>query len=563
MTQDEAFLQSIIEAPSDDTPRLIYADWLEENGDAPRAEFIRLQCRMATTRAGEPEHSELLDREWELLTVYRKRWQPVAHSVLAAHLFESAFIRGFFARVNIPAAVLLEHGEELFRTFPLEELRIRDLGRQLGEMVRQPWLSQVMSLDLSHNELTLDDLHVLFDSPHLTQLRRLGLRNVSLNQDGMERLARWPGLRQITGLDLGNDRIGQEGERLANRPGPGGLASLIESPRLLRLESLSLADTALTEADLACLANSSRLPLLSQLRLPGCSITVEGVWVLGRAQGLPGLRHLAMGWNGYSLGDEGNASLVGSPLLARLDTLDLYNTEYGPRTATALAGSPYLGQLRCLDLSYCSVGPEEARKLASARFGALAELKLCGNKIGPEGMAALARAPALARLTLLDLLDNEIGPEGARVLAASPALASLQSLELARNWIGPDGAKALAGSPFLSRLRHLSLWRNDIGARAARTVMLSPHLARLWSLDLSDSNFTDATAGVVAASTPLHQLRRLVLARNERFTEQGERVLAASSRLPYLLHLWRWDLFGGKAQDVSPILLEHGKGCEL
>jgi uncharacterized protein (TIGR02996 family) len=33
MTQDEAFLQAILENPNDDSPRLIYADWLEERGE--------------------------------------------------------------------------------------------------------------------------------------------------------------------------------------------------------------------------------------------------------------------------------------------------------------------------------------------------------------------------------------------------------------------------------------------------------------------------------------------------------------------------------------------------
>ena len=41
------FLRAIIEHPEDDTPRLIYADWLEENGDPDRAEFIRVQCELA------------------------------------------------------------------------------------------------------------------------------------------------------------------------------------------------------------------------------------------------------------------------------------------------------------------------------------------------------------------------------------------------------------------------------------------------------------------------------------------------------------------------------------
>jgi uncharacterized protein (TIGR02996 family) len=46
MTDDESFLPAILQNRDDDTPRLIYADWLEKQGD-PRGEFIRLQCASA------------------------------------------------------------------------------------------------------------------------------------------------------------------------------------------------------------------------------------------------------------------------------------------------------------------------------------------------------------------------------------------------------------------------------------------------------------------------------------------------------------------------------------
>lgn len=42
MSDGEAILKSIIAFPADDTPRLMYADWLQENGEEDRAEFIRL-----------------------------------------------------------------------------------------------------------------------------------------------------------------------------------------------------------------------------------------------------------------------------------------------------------------------------------------------------------------------------------------------------------------------------------------------------------------------------------------------------------------------------------------
>lgn len=43
----EPFLAAICATPEDDGPRLIYSDWLEERGDAERAEFIRVQCKLA------------------------------------------------------------------------------------------------------------------------------------------------------------------------------------------------------------------------------------------------------------------------------------------------------------------------------------------------------------------------------------------------------------------------------------------------------------------------------------------------------------------------------------
>ena len=41
------FIDDIRARPDDDLPRLICADWLEEQGEADRARFIRVQCRIA------------------------------------------------------------------------------------------------------------------------------------------------------------------------------------------------------------------------------------------------------------------------------------------------------------------------------------------------------------------------------------------------------------------------------------------------------------------------------------------------------------------------------------
>ncbi len=46
MTEDEVFMQAIFDDPADETPRLVYADWLEEQDD-PRGQYLRAESKWA------------------------------------------------------------------------------------------------------------------------------------------------------------------------------------------------------------------------------------------------------------------------------------------------------------------------------------------------------------------------------------------------------------------------------------------------------------------------------------------------------------------------------------
>ena len=73
MTHEANFLRDILENPGDDTPRLIYADWLDERGD-PRGMFIRVQCALARVPDDDPCRAELMRREKSLLRLHKKTW---------------------------------------------------------------------------------------------------------------------------------------------------------------------------------------------------------------------------------------------------------------------------------------------------------------------------------------------------------------------------------------------------------------------------------------------------------------------------------------------------------
>jgi thioredoxin 1 len=90
---DEApFLSAVRDSPRDQTPRLIYADWLEERGDS-RAEYIRNQCQLAKTDYGE-EFLRLLERQRELRPGIDRSWlESMAYRHWPVELTEGAFDR--------------------------------------------------------------------------------------------------------------------------------------------------------------------------------------------------------------------------------------------------------------------------------------------------------------------------------------------------------------------------------------------------------------------------------------------------------------------------------------
>ena len=165
MTPEQAFTQAIIETPDDDTPRLVFADYLEEHGDEEQAEFIRVQIELAKYKSnrcpnrqdrkspqtllgypviikgencGRCRWCQLDRREKELLpqqrtpfryrqTLYvnesetRFRWSD---SPDMDNPVDLVFRRGFIAEITLSCADWLAHRERLLKAVPLEEVTL-------------------------------------------------------------------------------------------------------------------------------------------------------------------------------------------------------------------------------------------------------------------------------------------------------------------------------------------------------------------------------------------------------------------------------------------------------
>ena len=104
---DRPFLAAILDSPDDDAPRLVYADWLDEQGDHDRAEFIRLDIRLTRMSAADPDRPELSRRVAELRQPNFQAWVDRLPQFPGVHW--ELFSRGFISVVKFAARKLFQH----------------------------------------------------------------------------------------------------------------------------------------------------------------------------------------------------------------------------------------------------------------------------------------------------------------------------------------------------------------------------------------------------------------------------------------------------------------------
>ena len=171
-----AFLAAIVVASDDDTARLVAADFLEENGDADRAAFIRIQVELARLEAtGEGKSLEadrLRTKEREFLgplSMHRQFWAAEAcpelvrvasrgagRDPLEAMTVEGAdclvWRRGFAESVRCSAADWERHGSAIRQRNPIRFVHLT----QTHWVTRDDWYGMIVSLR-GLERLTVED----------------------------------------------------------------------------------------------------------------------------------------------------------------------------------------------------------------------------------------------------------------------------------------------------------------------------------------------------------------------------------------------------------------------
>lgn len=139
-TDREALLRPILENPADDCARLVFADFLEEQGEGERAEFIRVGCELVRRDnlflVGHPR-DVLSRRERSLLLTNWLKWTPRLSTDSSFEVILSKrwtftgtpaceFRRGFVDAITLPLDLFLKHAKDIFAREPVTRVTLSD-----------------------------------------------------------------------------------------------------------------------------------------------------------------------------------------------------------------------------------------------------------------------------------------------------------------------------------------------------------------------------------------------------------------------------------------------------
>ena len=346
-----ALLAAVWASPHSDTPRLVYADCIEDRGDpgdAERAEFIRLQiAREAAEALGDDVSDEMHWREEGLFQSHKAAWlaetgEHFTEGYVRTADHRAAMVRGFAVRHRNTSASLLP---------------------------KRPLDPPLTSLELSW--VAPGGLTKLARSPHGATIHRLeSVLNTSYEAGKCAALVELTGITELRlqvygagGLALAEWVAGLDLPRLRRLTPPrcetaGGLVrALASSPAAHRLTELDLCHTTLGPAALRRLGDSGAFRRLRALRVNG--ETTDQM-----------------------------AAFLASPLASRLRELHVAAHDWQWVFCRAFAAAPLPG-LRVLRIEsdYRPINPDDARVLASERLGGLRELHVTP----PDGRGPVSR----------------------------------------------------------------------------------------------------------------------------------------------------------------------------
>ena len=525
------------DAVGDDSTRLVFADWLEEHGDLPRAMFIRLQCTVA--RLPRWERAAIVAR-WEaamLEAEHGAAWRAELPALDGVQWTELA--RGFVSTVRVDdVETLYRHAKAIAAAAPVSCVELVRFDERATAYPADgvPWLAcvrvshdsgsethrhptrsllsatptiEIVAHDAAHYDGALAWLDLKADGVPLKRISLIGQHTLALVC--VERVIDGKRSKSLERLELGTSFLDWD-SGYYNDPNlrADGATSLAKA-KLAHVAVLDVSRQRLGTAGLAALVRS--MPAVRELVASGCEVT--DLDFLAPA-GTPIVR-LDLGENAF--GDGGARVIASAPRLAAVESLALDTCELGAAGVTALTESPCWSTLRELDLSRNPLGLDGVIALAGAKPPPrLHTLRLADVDLSSDAAGQLAQIPWLAQLLVLELSRNELS--GA--LLGSVAARSVQQLRLDHATL--DDPYRLR--PAWERALHLELRGCALGD-AGLAALVTAGTSALHSLDLRECELTAASIDLLAERARCPRLHTLRLGNNP-ITNQGLARLLAS-----------------------------------
>lgn len=346
MTDRQALLAAIRAHPDEDTPRLAFADFLDESGDAffaLWARLIRAQIETANAERFSPRWLELVGEQKRLFAARPKEWTPNWNTRLGP----LAIRRGFREAADLDPYTFPKSFDTAFGSNPIRALSMNlARARKVAALADHPGLAFVETLDLAENGHATTPRFLRAAAEGMPRLRALGLARMELSVSQVDDILAIRGMQNVTALDLSGNPLFQSVTH--GRP-----ETLFHGPVMDRLRWLDLADTAPSVAALEALSTSPRSKHLTHLDLSASSLVSEpfgfyGARALAQGGALRGVRYLDL--SGQRIGTAGLRELLAPPLLrADLRELILTNNGIDDDGVRVLAATP-LPNLRRLEL---------------------------------------------------------------------------------------------------------------------------------------------------------------------------------------------------------------------
>ncbi len=487
MSDRESLYAAICAAPRDELPKLVFADWLDEHGDAAdraRAELIRIQCEWETDARGNERSLEpyRIDKDDELrLDAGRlAKADPTAGRALALlqQAGELEFVTRAYPPLPLPeipgtsyrypgrihglqselrisrSRAWEERLPELAKVIPIRELVLDPFDGQGYEAwspsVFETVLANVETLYSTANSVA-GLLLVILAAPPLAHLKRFSTHHNPFETDLFWVLERADHLRELEELDL----------RRFDYAGATGIDGRFSGAAYSGLRRLKIASETIRYPSVHLLlpfAHGARR--LEELEVSGCTEFDESAEFLTRES--PGFdRMIRLAFASGDLTARGAGDLLTSDALPALRQLNIGGNVLGDLVGKRLQMAKDYPKLESFVAGHGHLTPDGIVALAHwPGFAGLRKLGLSGNGFNHSAMSALTSASA-PHLRTLGLAHCELHGSHIRELVTAPFVRSLWTLDLRDNPFDDAAARALASSPFLDGLQCLHLGLPD------------------------------------------------------------------------------------------------------